>query len=93
MYLVQLVLWRGGRAYASFTSIASATRLGVKRLNKWLPLLCGDTEEVKAEEAPSRYVGKLVLRASAACFGQGLAQEYVLSETTHRALLTASTAA
>jgi hypothetical protein len=80
-------LWREGRAYASFKGIIERTGLSMKRVDKWLPRLCGDAQDLAPMEGPSRCCGQLLIRVALGNRDKRFAQEYVLSEAARSALM------
>lgn len=85
--LVRLTIKHGGRCHVSFASLARFAGVNTKRVQKWLPLICGET--LRKGGAPTDrpvYGGRMFDRVGSADYWAGKAQEYVLASEFASAL-------
>jgi hypothetical protein len=78
-YLARLIIWHDGECHVAFTTIAARTGLTGHRIDKWLPLLCGDDPDLADAEGGRSYSGTLFRRLGRATYHGHLSQEYGVS--------------
>lgn len=90
-YVTRLILTNDGSCHVSFSTIAKRTGINPKRVQKWLPRLCGEPWIVAPRDwrfwnFDQEYEGKMFVRAAAARYASKRAQAYKLSEPFARQL-------
>ena len=84
-YLTRLILTNDGICHVSFSTIAARVGVNPKRIQKWLPLLCGEPWLVSLREwdfwnMDQEYGGRMFVKVAEADHPRRLAQSYRLSK-------------